>query len=379
MPNISFRNTDGSSRIHTSEFDSDEVCATSSSKRAINEVSIQCDEDAAGAYTSNLLCSCSSPECCIDRNMNAKDIMQFMSQALSSKKDRRVIYRDILGVVVFLLIAFWASAHFNLFETIHDFSRDYDKYELDEVLIAFSLVWVAFAFFMLQRWIELRKEVSNRVAAEENLNRSEMRYRELVDRTDNLVLRVDGKGTIQFVNHKSNTVFGYPPEQCIGRHMREFLAPGEEEKVLHALADVAKSQKETDTIELAYCNNLGLITHILWSAYFCYKDDGSIETINAIGRDITDRAKLARSREELIEELQEALEKVKTLSGLLPICMHCKKIRNDDGYWERIENYITSHSGAMVSHGICPECANELYPEYSDVVKDKILPQDLTK
>jgi len=63
------------------------------------------------------------------------------------------------------------------------------------------------------------------------------------------------------------------------------------------------------------------------------------------------------------EELQRALEQVKTLSGLLPICSSCKKIRDDTGYWNQIEIYIKEHSEAEFSHSICPECAKELYPE----------------
>jgi CheY-like chemotaxis protein len=69
-------------------------------------------------------------------------------------------------------------------------------------------------------------------------------------------------------------------------------------------------------------------------------------------------------RERLIVELQEALAQVKTLSGLLPICMSCKKIRDDEGYWKQIEYYIQQHSEAKFSHGICPDCKTELYPEY---------------
>jgi AmiR/NasT family two-component response regulator len=62
-------------------------------------------------------------------------------------------------------------------------------------------------------------------------------------------------------------------------------------------------------------------------------------------------------------ELQDALAKVRTLSGLLPICSSCKKIRDDEGYWNQLEAYIQEHSNAVFSHGLCPECAKKLYPE----------------
>jgi hypothetical protein len=64
------------------------------------------------------------------------------------------------------------------------------------------------------------------------------------------------------------------------------------------------------------------------------------------------------------QELQEALDKVKTLSGLLPICASCKKIRDDQGYWHQVEVYIKDHSDAEFSHSICPTCAEKLYPQY---------------
>ena len=65
----------------------------------------------------------------------------------------------------------------------------------------------------------------------------------------------------------------------------------------------------------------------------------------------------------VIAELKKALEEIKTLSGFLPICASCKKIRDDQGYWNQIEVYISEHSEAEFSHGICPECAQKLYPD----------------
>lgn len=79
--------------------------------------------------------------------------------------------------------------------------------------------------------------------------------------------------------------------------------------------------------------------------------------------EIEERKKTELEKEKLICKLQEALEKVKLLSGFLPICSSCKKIRDDKGYWNQIEEYIRNHSEAEFSHGICPDCAKRLYPE----------------
>ena len=75
-----------------------------------------------------------------------------------------------------------------------------------------------------------------------------------------------------------------------------------------------------------------------------------------------DRA--AKERENMIQKLQAALSEVKTLRGIIPICASCKKVRDDKGYWNQIESYVRDHSEAAFSHGICPECAKKLYPDF---------------
>ncbi len=74
---------------------------------------------------------------------------------------------------------------------------------------------------------------------------------------------------------------------------------------------------------------------------------------------------------QLIEELKQSLEEVKKLSGLLPICAYCKKVRDDEGYWKQVEVYISSHSEAEFSHGICPECLKKEFPQYAKDILDK--------
>ena len=68
-------------------------------------------------------------------------------------------------------------------------------------------------------------------------------------------------------------------------------------------------------------------------------------------------------KDQLISQLREALAKVKTLSGLLPICASCKHIRDDNGYWHQVETYIQQHSSAVFTHGLCPKCSQKIYPK----------------
>lgn len=85
------------------------------------------------------------------------------------------------------------------------------------------------------------------------------------------------------------------------------------------------------------------------------------ESVETLEERVAERtAELHRSN----ADLSESLAQVKKLHGMLPICMHCKKIRDDEGYWSQIESYITERSEAIFSHGICPNCVTELYPDY---------------
>jgi methyl-accepting chemotaxis protein len=86
---------------------------------------------------------------------------------------------------------------------------------------------------------------------------------------------------------------------------------------------------------------------------------------------VENRQQAETERENLIGELQQALNEIKTLRGILPICSSCKKIRTDQGSWQQLESYLRDHSDVEFSHGICPECTQRLYPEYWDNIRNK--------
>jgi len=104
----------------------------------------------------------------------------------------------------------------------------------------------------------------------------------------------------------------------------------------------------------------------LLSFYFIYRaliETGLTQPFGLLVRDLKRTEESLRADK---QQLEEALQNVKALSGLLPICSECKKIRDDKGYWSQLEIYIDTHSEAKFSHGICPDCARKLYPEYVD-------------
>jgi hypothetical protein len=85
-----------------------------------------------------------------------------------------------------------------------------------------------------------------------------------------------------------------------------------------------------------------------------------------LAEEIAERIWAQEQQERLISDLRTAMANVKTLRGLLPICASCKKIRDDRGYWNQLETYIHKHSEAQFSHGLCPDCIQQLYPDLLD-------------
>ena len=79
---------------------------------------------------------------------------------------------------------------------------------------------------------------------------------------------------------------------------------------------------------------------------------------------VRNTARLELRVNERTAKLQEALEQIKTLRGIVPICSHCKQIRDDEGFWSQVEHYVEDHTHVKFSHGICPECKKEHYPDF---------------
>jgi len=88
----------------------------------------------------------------------------------------------------------------------------------------------------------------------------------------------------------------------------------------------------------------------------------AIRGVVGVALDLTERSRAESDRERLITDLQQALDRVKVLSGLIPICSHCKAVRDDKGYWQQVDAFMREHSDAKLSHAICPDCAQKLMP-----------------
>ena len=124
----------------------------------------------------------------------------------------------------------------------------------------------------------------------------------------------------------------------------------DEAKYLKALSEVPVFSREKIDKALEFLKNLA-------------------ELIIEMGASHKELLEISEELEQRVQKrtahLQKALDEIKTLRGILPLCSFCKKVRNDDGYWEQVDIYIHKYSQADISHSICPECLKEHYPEYA--------------
>lgn len=197
----------------------------------------------------------------------------------------------------------------------------------------------------------------------ETHEQSESKYQQILETAPDAIIIVDSSGKIMFVNTQAETLFGYARSDLLRKdigillpnrfrdrhatHVTEFVK-SPKNRPMGTDVDVVGKRKDGSEVPLDIA-----LSHVKF---------GEDTWVTSAIRDVTERRNAELEKATLIAELQAALSKVKTLSGLLPICASCKMIRDDHGYWSQIEMYIAKHSDAEFTHGICPECINRLYP-----------------
>ena len=164
----------------------------------------------------------------------------------------------------------------------------------------------------------------------------------------------DLQGNIIAWNRGSETMYGYTEAEALGMNIAQIMPPERKIKAMEHWERIASGEIVESFETQRVCKD-GTILDI-WLVLTCLKDDlGAVDSIATTERDIT----------EIKNELRRKEHEVKLLRGLLPICASCKEIRDDKGYWHQIESYIRDHSEAEFTHGICPKCAERLYPEFT--------------
>jgi PAS domain S-box-containing protein len=164
-------------------------------------------------------------------------------------------------------------------------------------------------------------------------------------------------GYFKRLNPAWEKTLGFSREELQSKPMFDFVHPEDRERTLEQNRRV-RSGGQALAFENRYRCKDGSYRWLLWNA----TADLDRQLIYSVARDITERKRAEHDREQLLRELQTALAEVKELQKILPICMYCKRIRDDANYWQTVETYISQHTNTQFSHGICPTC-------YENIVK----------
>lgn len=183
-------------------------------------------------------------------------------------------------------------------------------------------------------------------------NEYNLRRLAIVLKDSNDAITIQGlNGIIEAWNKGAELLYGYTEKEAVGMHISKLILK-EEKDSLKYIEDIAQGNRVPSYETKRLTKNGDIID--VWLVVSCLVDDsGTIDSIATTERDIT----------HIKDELRRKDKEVVVLQGLLPICAHCKNIRDDKGDWKQLEEYITKHSEAGFSHSICPGCAKKHYPE----------------
>ena len=180
------------------------------------------------------------------------------------------------------------------------------------------------------------------------------------------IWEIDYRGIYTYCSEKVYDILGYSPDEIIGKSVFETLSSRNANNIKTIFQQYVDAKAPIEDIESWHFHKKNGSVCLLFNGVPIFDDQDRLEGFRGVAKDITVQKRAEEEREKLITELEGALSKIKTLSGMIPICSSCKKIRDDKGYWNRLEAYIETHSDAEFSHGICPDCLKTLYPTLID-------------
>jgi PAS domain S-box-containing protein len=186
----------------------------------------------------------------------------------------------------------------------------------------------------------------------------------IVDSTGEAIISQNLDGIITTWNSGAQQLFGYTEAEAVGNSIF-IIMPESLRSSRSEIFEKLHSGKPIEPFETKRIRKDGVEVDVYLAISPIKGANGKLVGASAIAYDITERKKIEDERTKMIEQLNETLSKVRTLSGLLPICANCKKIRDDHGYWQKLETFVHEHSNAEFSHSICPDCMEKLYPDFT--------------
>jgi PAS domain S-box-containing protein len=239
-----------------------------------------------------------------------------------------------------------------------------DEVIFETVGLVLSVLMFAGVYYIRPLFAEIVRAGEEHRSMSEHLKILTEEQRLLLEHTRDFIYRHDAQGIITYISPAVEKITGYTREEWRTHYSAHYTDNEANKAGIAGTNEMLKTGKAGASYRVEVKHKNGG-TVWLEANKQPYLIDGKVAGFIGVARDITKRVAMEEERENLIAELQDALGNIKTLKGLLPICASCKKIRDDQGYWQQIEAYVSDHSDAEFSHGICPECAQRLYPDHS--------------
>ena len=184
-----------------------------------------------------------------------------------------------------------------------------------------------------------------------------------VAESEEAIIGTDLDGQITSWNFGAERIYGYKAEEVLGQTIYSVTVPSDLREHMEGILNGIGRGVRVNRFETKRVKKDGNLIDVSLSVSPIKDSHGRLTGASSIARDITESVLAEAEKRRLIKELQDALAEVKTLRGILPICMHCKKIRDEEGAWKQLELYIRDHTHAEFSHGICGPCTEQMYPE----------------
>jgi len=245
--------------------------------------------------------------------------------------------------------------------TLEEFVLEGRSLALGEVV---TLVVSLLFFFGVLLMSRMFQEVAQTQAAlkdsEKALRAASLYSRGLLEASLDPLVTISPDGKITDANAAAIKARGVSRERLIGSDFADYFTDPEAARAGYRRV-FAEGQVTDYALALRHVS--GSTRDVLYNASVYRNEADEVVGVFAAARDITKMKRAEEALKENLEALRKAMKQIRTLRGIVPICARCKKIRNDAGFWQQVEVYVHEHSEAEFTHGLCPECTVELFPD----------------
>ncbi len=203
------------------------------------------------------------------------------------------------------------------------------------------------------------RDITEWTRSEARRRASEERFRALVNNAYDLIAELDEQGCYTYLSPNTETTLGWNIRDLMGTNVMDHVHDDDLERAQAGFLTLL-DEHHVQQNEYRYRHKDGSWRWLVTTAGVYTASSGDLRIL-AVSRDVSERRRTLEERESALREKEEALAQVKLLSGLLPICTLCRKVRDDAGYWQNLESYVCDHTNAVFSHSLCETCLKRHY------------------